>query len=464
MNNLIKIAVALLALTAIFAVKPYYGREVAIRLNEPTDFNYSPSSYSNLIFYSLIYENLFYLDANGDIQTHIFKEYRYDKQTRTLNLRLKENIYFSDGTAIRPRHVEISLKLYLGINLASSRKLRRTVKAIRIPDGSGDISVELMVDDANIIASLTVPELVLMGGSDQSFSGGFYPVEWVKNRYIKLNPNPFYAGGRSYLDSLKVVFYDYYYPDVFLSEPGMTNKQFNELNAGVYQNIYLVFPKGKVGANTRVALYSLLKGFYRTQGSGLSDLNALTANDESPVTLNIPTFSNRRQRSILRYSRIKLFILSSLNKIEQPFNEFLGKKRLSIEPIYLSDNQLGDFVKNNSVEYLLMAKTFNRRTPIEEKLTIILKELSFNRFNETYLQLLNQLDEVKYLENEELLLDLSSKIIEKIINDGFILPLYQRRYSIYVKKSLQGIQLDYYGKPLFQKVRLKQVKQKQVIK
>jgi len=457
MTNLKKIAISLLALSFIFAVKSYYGGEITVRLNEPPDFSYSPASYSNLVFYSLVYENFFYLENNGDIESNIFKDYRYNPQTRTLDLLLKDNTRFSNGKPITAKNIKVSLKLFLDLNLASSRKLRRMIKSIGIETtaNSNRVFIQLLYDEPNIIASLTTPELVLTAGKDQVFSGSFYPVEWVKGRYILLMPNPFYPGGRSYLDSLKVVFYDYHYPDVFLAEPGKLNNNFEELKAGVYQNIYLGFPQGKVGDNTRIAIYSLLKNFYKSIDANLVGLNALTSNEESPITLNIKTFSNRRVRSILRYSRIKLYILSSLKKIEEPFNEFLQKKRLSIETIYLSDKQIVNFMKNTPVKYLLMGKTFNRRMPIEEKIQIILKEMSFGRFDENYLKLLNQLDEMKYLKNEELLLDLVSGIIEKVIKDGFILPLYQRRYSIYIKNHVRGIELDYYGKPLFRKVRVK---------
>lgn len=457
MTYLKKLAISLLAVSAIFAVKPYYGGEITIRLNEPADFSYSPSSYSNMIFYSLVYENFFYLENNGDIHSNIFNRYRYNRQTRTLNLQLKDNTSFSDGRPVTAKNIKVSLKLFLDLNLASSRKLRRMIKSINLETRAGKnrVSIELLYDDPNIIASLTTPELVLTTGSDQVFSGSFYPVEWEKGRYILLKPNPFYPGGRSYLDSLKVIFYDQYYPDVFLSEPGLSNNQFEELNAGVYQNIYLGFPGGKVGDNTRIALYSLLKDFYKSGEANLAELNALTSNEESPITLNIRTFSNRRLRSILRYSRIKLYILSSLSKIEEPFNQYLEKKRLAIETIYLSDKQLVNFMANNPVQYLLMAKTFHRRMPIEEKIKIILKEMSFERFDENYLKLLNQLDEMQYMQNEELLMDLVSRIIEKIIKDGFILPLYQKRYSIYFRDHIQGMELDYYGKPLFGKVRVK---------
>jgi MarR-like DNA-binding transcriptional regulator SgrR of sgrS sRNA len=458
-TKIMKIAAVLLALGTIFAIKPYYGGEISIRLNEPEDFAYAPASYSNLIFYSLIYENFFYLKTNGDIVSHIFREYNYDKEVRTLSLQLKDNINFSDGTPITPQNIRVSLKLFLDMNLAASRKLRSMIKAFQAQPEENRLVIELLYDEPNIVASLTTPELVLTAGSDRAFSGMFFPAEWVKNQYIILKPNPFYPGGRSYLDSLRVVFYDYYYPDVFLADPGLLDKKFIELDAGVYQNIYLVFPEGGVSDNTRIALHSLLKSFYndwgQASGEKLLELNALTSNEESPIKLNIPTFSGRRVRSLLRYSKVKLYILSSLRKMEEAFNEFMKKWGTPIETIYISDSQLINFMNNTSIKYLLIAKTFNRRMPIEEKIKIILKEMSFGRFDENYLKLLNQLDEMKFLKNEEMTIDLVSGIIEKIINDGFILPICQKRFAIYVKSHVKGIEMDYYGKPLFQKVRIR---------
>ena len=50
----------------VYAIKPYYGGEISIKLNEPTSFTLNTANYSNLIFYSLIYENFFYLQKDGD--------------------------------------------------------------------------------------------------------------------------------------------------------------------------------------------------------------------------------------------------------------------------------------------------------------------------------------------------------------------------------------------------------------
>jgi MarR-like DNA-binding transcriptional regulator SgrR of sgrS sRNA len=112
-------------------------------------------------------------------------------------------------------------------------------------------------------------------------------------------------------------------------------------------------------------------------------------------------------------------------------------------------------MNNTSVKYLLFAKVFNKRMPLDEKIKRIVKEMSFTRFNEKYLKLINELDEVKFLKNEELLFDQVAKIINEIMKDGFILPIFQERYSIYIKDEIKGIDIDYYGRPLFQGVRKK---------
>ena len=152
---------------------------------------------------------------------------------------------------------------------------------------------------------------------------------------------------------------------------------------------------------------------------------------------------------------VKLTAEKSLKNIEESFNEFLKEKRARIETIYLSDNELINFLNNTSIKYLLLEKIFNKRTPIEEKVKRIIKEMTFSRFDEKYLKLIYELDEVKYLKNEELLIEQTSRIIEKIVNDGLLLPLYQKRYSIYVKNKVKGIDLDYYGRPLFQGAKIK---------
>ena len=44
-----------------------------------------------------------------------------------------------------------------------------------------------------------------------------------------------------------------------------------------------------------------------------------------------------------------------------------------------------------------------------------------------------------------------ARISETIINDGFIFPLFQKNYSLYIRKVWQALEIDYYGRPLLQK-------------
>jgi MarR-like DNA-binding transcriptional regulator SgrR of sgrS sRNA len=448
MTRLNKLGVGILALLLVFAIKTYYGGEISIRLNEPASYTFSSSTYSNLIFYALIHENFFYLRENGEIFSNIFSIYEYDKSKKTLVIHLRENLSFSDGAAISPRNVKISLNLFLNQNLASAKKLRRIVKNIN--NVGHTIYIELLYDRPEILSLLTVPELVLLSAGKQSFSGLFYPHEWEKNQYLVLKPNKFYAGGRSFLDSLKVYFYDEKNPDVFLSNPGEFKEYgYREYDSGIYQNVYISFPKGTVGKNTRTALYSFIKQFYLSLGN--SELNSLTSDQESPVSINIKNMSNRRMRSILKYSNINLYILSSLSGIENSLMEFLDKKGVSFKTIYISENQLVEYLNNTTIEYLLLGKVFSKKIPLDEKIKKILQEMSFSRFNEKYLKMLSELEEVKYLKNEELLIDQIAKIIEKIISDCFMLPISQKRYSLYIKNNIKGVEIDYYGRPLFHK-------------
>jgi len=439
---------------SISAIKVRYGGEISLRLNEPDSFSFSPSNYSNMIFYSLIYENLFFLKGEGTISSNLFSSYKYEKSHKTLVLKLKKNLSFSNGDPILSSDVQESIQAFLALNLESAKKARNIVKSVYTREYQ--VLLELHYDFPGIVSLLTAPELVLLPGTGFRYSGLFYPSEKVQDKHIILKPNKHYPGGSSYLDSLKVVFYDFYYPDVFLGGPSQDVKNYNEFKGGVYQNIYILFPKKQVGQNTRIALFSLLRLFF--EETGMDELNAFTSNDESPISLNIKQFPDYKIRKILKYSKIKLYIPNSLNNIEVSLKEFLQKKRIPLETIYLGDNQLYNFLNNdNKVEHLVLGKVFNKRMPIEAKVKKIIKELTFSRFNEKYLNLINELEEVEFLKNEEMLINHLSGIIEQIIKDGFLLPIAQERYSIYVNRNLQGIELDYYGRPLFQGVRLNEI-------
>jgi len=305
--------VLLLPAILVGASKPYYGGEIVVRLNEPASFHANTANYSNLIFYSLIYESFFYLGKDGEISSNVFQEYRYDAAARTLYLTVRDNLSFSNGKPLTARNIQISLKVFMGLDLFAASRLSKAVKGIRA--GDGQVAIELQADTPDIVSLLTAPELLVLAEDEQSFSGPFYPQEWEKNHHMVLKANPFYAGGRTYLDAVRVTFTEGPLPDLFLAAPGQFKDSFLEFDSGIYQNIYLCFLQSEIGQNTKIALYSLLKRFNEATGSRFRELNALTAEEESPVAIRIKTLSPQKTASILKYSEIKLYAVSSLSSL-----------------------------------------------------------------------------------------------------------------------------------------------------
>ncbi len=446
---LLVVLVAAAALTA--AIKPRYGGEIVIRLNEPTTFAPSGTSYSNLILSSLLHENFFFLDGDGQVRSNLFASSAYDPATRRLTLALRDNLSFSDGAPLTARHVHISLRVFLSQNLLSASRLARQVKGMRVAGSS--VIVELLADRPGIVAQLTAPELVLGGESENTFTGPFVPTEWQKGRELKLQANPFYAGGRPYLDGVRVLFADGTTPDLFLGTPASVRNGFREHGAGVYQNIYLCFLNSSLGQNTRVAVYTLLRRFNQSGGPRLRELHSLTSDEESPVEIRVSELPWQKVESILRASDLTLYALSSLSGLENDLNFFFRQNNLRVRPMFVDEAQMANVIASTEAQILMVDKVFQRKNPIEEKIARVLRETGSTQYSEKYLRMLSELEEIHTLGNRELLMEQVARISEEIVKDGYILPLFQKNFSLYVRQELEGVEIDPYGRPLLGRAR-----------
>lgn len=444
---------ALIAATAApAAVKPRYGGEVSIRLNEPIDFSPTTANYSNLVFYSLIFENFFYLRADGTVYSNIFSSAVYQPSDRTFTLTVKKKLSYSNGKPLGAENIRHSLKYFLGQDLLAASRLNKLIKEIRVVENR--VVVELLNDFPAIPQLFLAPELVVISESEQSFSGPFQPAEWSKGRQLVLKANPFYPGGRTYLDSVRVVFTDEVMPDIYLGAPGRPQSGYKEYNSGVYQNIYLCFPQPGTRQNVEVALYSFLKQFNERLNLPFKDLNSLISDAESPVTVSIKTMPAAKMLSLLHYGDIRLYAQSSLKEFETAFADFLRVHQVRMELIFIDNTQVLNFMKNSEVRYMMIEKIFQKKTPAAEKVARILRETTFTQFNEKYLRLLNELEEVDKSGNNELMMEQTARTITAIVNDGFILPLFQKNFSLYIKEKLLQPEIDYYGRPLLQRALL----------
>ncbi|MCK5222354.1 MAG: hypothetical protein KAR14_12290 [Candidatus Aminicenantes bacterium] len=452
MTNVKRLLIVIVSIFFVFAIKVRYGGQLSILLNEPVDFNYSTTNYSDTIFYSFIHENFFYMKKNGAVFSNIFSKFSYDKNKNKLYLEIKNNSSFSNGSPITGKNIHYSLKVFFNRENYIAKKISRSVNKIETNDNKVFITFNYELD--NIFQLLSSPELAVLSMNENAFSGMLIPDEWERKKYIKLIPNIYYPGGHTYLDRVNVTFDNKSSPDLFLADPGSKFASHIEFKGGIYQNIFLTFPIGKTGKNTRIALYSFLKVFFNK--FEFEDINSLTSDKESPVSIKVTQFSMRKIRSILRNSQFKLYINSSLKKYEEELTKFIKKNYLRISLVFIKNTQLREFTESGTlIKFYLTEKLFTSKTPHVDKIKKIIFELTFSRFSEKYLQIVNELDELKYLKNSELLMDRISAVIEILINREFILPLKQKQFSLYCKDKFKNLFLDYYGRPVFAKIRMK---------
>jgi len=452
-NKLFNITVLALALINLGAVKPRFGGELSIRLNEPNSFAPGSDTYSNLIFSSLLYENLFYMGQDGSILSNVFSDCNYDRNGMLLTLQMKKNLSYSNGKAVTQKNIKTSLKVFSSLNLHQARRLNRALKSIDLQENNR-ILIALNFNLSDLFSILASPELILVADDDGVYSGPFLPLEWIKGDQMILQPNPFYPGGRSYLDTIRVHF-DNKSRDLFLSEPKLSTQHYHEHTAGIYQNIYLCFPRPGGSINTRIALYTFLREFQKKSNSGYQLLDSLTSDDESPVAVKVEEFPIGRVNSILQQSNLILHVHSSLQNIEEKLTDFIKNRQSRINLVFFSHDDyrlMGEI--DDSIPYMLTSKAFRRDTPAAEKLARIISELTFRRFDEKYLKMISELNEMKFMVDEALLLEQTARIVEEIVRDGFILPLFQKRFSLYVRSKFKDFELDYFGRPLVNRTHL----------
>lgn len=439
-----------LSLLCMFSIKNKYGGEVSIYLNEPYSLNYINDDFSSMIFYSFIYENFFFIKKNGETFSNIFKYYLYEPRQNRVELRLKENLSFSIGDPITTQSISYSINEFVKLETSESKELSKVLKGIRT---NGQIvTLILNYEYKDIITLLSSPQLVLLSKKSGNFSGAFTPFKWKKGKNIILKANKYYSGGRSYIDSIKVVFdIKGEYPDVFLSTRTGMGGKFEKEKCGIYENSYLIFPDPKTRLNTKRALYSILKDFAREQS--LKSLDVLTSDEESPVVIDIKKMSLRQAKRTILYSKVNMFFFPSLKEYQSNFNEYLESRKIGIKPFFLDSKMKRGNLNDENSKYIVLQKSFLKVTPLKAKIKRIISEMLFSRYNEQFMLKTKELDELQFLNKRELLMDKIAALISELVNKGILYPLFQKEYYLYYDKKLSGFKLDYYGKPLFSELR-----------
>lgn len=85
-----------------------YGAYIYMYLTDPI-YNFDPAyAYGNeaaLRVVSLLFDNLFYIDEDGDVEESLVDDYEIDKEENTMLITLRDDTHWSDGTRVLADHV-----------------------------------------------------------------------------------------------------------------------------------------------------------------------------------------------------------------------------------------------------------------------------------------------------------------------------------------------------------------------
>jgi MarR-like DNA-binding transcriptional regulator SgrR of sgrS sRNA len=149
---------------------------------------------------------------------------------------------------------------------------------------------------------------------------------------------------------------------------------------------------------------------------------------------------------LLRNSKQIVYLASSLGKLAPALSERFSKLGIQLEIRNLTDTELSTYVQQNDVPVLIAKKLFRTEMPQAEKLATLLREFSFNRFGEEALGMINQLEGIADLAQEDLRMTALGRLVERIVETGTVLPLYQQRFSLMVAKRFGPVVIDLYGR------------------
>ena len=156
----------------------------------------------------LMVDEISSVGSNADIETNI-------KNTLIVNIKLKNNIYWQDGTLITSADVITTLEALISDeNVDNPENNYKIIKDLKIINDR-EFNVVFNQYDINWkgLFSIVFPRKIILTNKISSlfendlFGCGPYKLkEWVKGNYILLEKNEFYFGEKPKIDSIKFIF------------------------------------------------------------------------------------------------------------------------------------------------------------------------------------------------------------------------------------------------------------------
>ncbi len=403
--------------------RPRYGGELKLEL--PASGN--PLFWDGLLKDSLAFSNIFYLDSRGKPWSFLFSRW-WEEQGRWY-FKLKEGILYADATPILPQDIANSINSFIHSNRPGALSLRNIIKSIGVEPP--DRVVIEVASSANLPLLLSTPYLFLR--REGKYSGPFVP-----RQDNSFEANPFFPGGRAFLDRVLLV----YPPEI----PDMSFTQGFEARAAfsVSYLVYLMVSPRKWRKLSRRAIFSLLSSL-----SWKTRADSYLPSQLSQFSLDFPLIRLRRVRGYLR-RKVILAVSPALASMAQELKDTASLARVKLEA-NISENPLGELLAGRANAALFPSQAAFVGSEAEEVVGMI-ERYGLERFY-PYLGKLKKKILLYMGEDEKKLERVLSSTYEYMASREFFFPVAVARQPVYLKKSFLPGGKDFYGRPLMWKIR-----------
>ncbi|GEM_PF-3465677 len=403
--------------------RPRYGGELKLEL--PASGN--PLFWDGLLKDSFTFVNIFYLDSRGKAGSFLFSHW-WEKEGKWY-FQLKEGLLYGDATPILPQDVANSINAFLQTSQPGALSLKRTITSIGVepPDR---VVVEVS-SSANLPLLLSTPYLFLR--KEGKFSGPFVPQQ--EGIFVA---NPFFPGGRPYLDRILLV----YPPEI----PDMSFTQGFEGRAAfsVRYLVYLLVSPKVWRKLSRRAIFSLVSSLaWKTRA------DSYLPPQLSQFSLDFPLIRVGRLRGYLR-RKVVMALSPALASMVGELKEGASLARVKVE-VNLSETPLEDLLSGKVSAALFPSQAVFVGSEAEELVGMI-ERYRLDRFYPYLTNLKKKI--LSYMGKDEKKLEKAvSSTYEYMASREFFFPVAVADQPIYLKNSFLEGGKDFYGRPLMWKIR-----------
>jgi len=404
--------------------RPRYGGTLRVELSEQGN----PLSWDSLLYRSLMYSNLFMLDKKGKLYSFIFSNWY--KEEGKWHLKLKPALLYHDSTPVFPSDVANSIGNFIKSKLPGSFSLSKYIVSIGIkpPD---EIIIETS-KEVNLPLLLSTPYLFLK--KQGKFSGPFYP----EDSFV-LHANKFFFLGRPFLDTIKIVSS----PDEFDMGPGPDMERVPVNFKGYI--VYLIVSPRYWKKLSRRAIFTFISSL-----GWENKVDSYLPPELSQFSLDFPKVRASRVKAYLR-RKIILALPPSFSSLIPEIETAAEAYRIKVES-YMSSDPLSDLLSGKANVILIPSQSVFLSNETEEVLGMI-ERYRLTEFYSGLRRILKRLENA-FLEEENEEKEIAAAY-EYIASREFFFPISFVKERFYLSKRFNFGGNDFYGRPLFWKIRIK---------